>query len=48
MPMSDAERAGMLAAVQAVPEPTAVAMLALGGAAFAMRRRRGRRNSEGA
>jgi autotransporter-associated beta strand protein len=29
-PMSDAERAGMLAAVQAVPEPGGVAMLGLG------------------
>jgi autotransporter-associated beta strand protein len=41
MPMSDSERSAMLAAVQAVPEPGAVAaVFACAAAAFARRRRR--------
>ena len=38
-PLSEAERAAMLAAVAAVPEPTGVAMLALGAALAAGSRR---------
>jgi hypothetical protein len=39
-PMSDAERAAMLAAIQAVPEPAGLGLLALTGAAGLLRRRR--------
>jgi autotransporter-associated beta strand protein len=38
--MDDADRAAMLAAVQAVPEPAALGLLALSGAAGLLRRRR--------
>jgi hypothetical protein len=40
VPMSDAERAAMLAAVEAVPEPAQPGVLALGAAAATLRRRR--------
>ena len=40
MPMSDTERSAMLAAVQAVPEPTGVVLLALAATCALPRRRR--------